>query len=218
MLQGFATSGVLVMAETPSESVTRPSLLFRLRDPQDGAAWGTFVDTYGPIVFGHCRRRGLRHEDAQDVTQRVFGRVAQAMRSFEYNAEVGRFRDWLGTVVRNEVNRFLKAERDAEQGRGGSDVLAILENVEARCEDSAWDAEFQAGILQAALARGRPHFEPDTWRAFELVWLENKPAEDVARSLGRTIDWVYVAKSRVLKHLWQEVQDLAEDASCGARF
>jgi hypothetical protein len=72
------------------------------------------------------------------------------MLSFEYKAEVGRFRDWLGTVVRNEVYRFLKAQRDADQGRGGSDVLALLENVEARCEDSAWDAEFQAGVLQAA--------------------------------------------------------------------
>ena len=25
---------------------TRPSLLLRLRDPQDGEAWGVFVETY----------------------------------------------------------------------------------------------------------------------------------------------------------------------------
>jgi hypothetical protein len=47
--------------------------------------------------------------------------------------------------------------------------------------------------------------------------LENNTAEDVAKQLGRTIDWVYVAKSRVLKHLWQEVRDLAEDAAYVAR-
>ena len=71
-------------------------------------------------------------------------------------------------------------------------------------------------MLRAALVRTRPHFEPTTWRAFELVWLENRPAAEVAREAGQPIDWVYVAKSRVLKRLWEEVQDLADDAALSA--
>ena len=34
------------------------------------------------------------------------------------------------------------------------------------------------------------------------------------RDLG--LDWVYVAKSRVLKRLWQEVQELADDSVLAA--
>ena len=52
-----------------------------------------------------------------------------------------------------------------------------------------------------------------TWQAFERVWREHRPAAEVAREFGKPIDWVYTAKSRVLKQLWEEVQDLADDAA-----
>ena len=76
--------------------------------------------------------------------------------------------------------------------------------------DTNWDAEFNAHILQMALGQCRPHFEAATWRAFELVWLENRPAMQVARELGQPIDWVYVAKSRVLGRLRQELAGLLD--------
>ena len=60
--------------------------------------------------------------------------------------------------------------------------------------------------------RSRPHFEEQTWRAFERAWLENRPAAEVAAELNVPIDRVYVAKSRVLERLQQEVQELAEDS------
>src|SRR5579864_458583 len=103
----FDATGNPFMAESASPE-TRPSLLLQLRDPADLAAWRSFVGVYGPLVYGLCRRGGLRHEDAEDVTQEVFGRVAKAIRSFEYQPEVGRFRSWLGTLVRNEVNRLFQ--------------------------------------------------------------------------------------------------------------
>lgn len=57
------------MAADSSGSSTRPSLLLRIRDPRDTEAWQTFVDVYGRLVYRHCRNRGLRHEDAENVTQ-----------------------------------------------------------------------------------------------------------------------------------------------------
>jgi RNA polymerase sigma factor (sigma-70 family) len=192
---------------------TRPSLLMRLRDPADAAAWGTFVDVYGPLVYGHARRRGLRHEDGEDVTQRVFARVTGAIRSFDYRPDVGRFRDWLGTVVRNEVNRFLSKESRAVRGTGGAEDGGLLDSIAAPTADTAWTAEFNAHLLQVALARCRPRFAESNWRAFERVWLEHRPAAEVAREFDQPIDWVYTAKSRVLKQLWQEVQELADDAA-----
>ncbi len=198
------------MPDTPSSLNTRPSLLLRLRDPRDGESWKTFVDVYGPLVYASGRRRGLGHEDAEDVTQKVFARITEAIRKFQYQPERGRFRDWLGTLVRNEINRFLKKEVRAVHGQGTEDGL---ENLAAPETDTAWSAEFNAHILRTALTLSRPHFEEVTWRAFELIWLHNRPAAAVAGELGQPIDWVYVAKSRVLKHLWNEVQELADDAA-----
>jgi len=190
---------------------TRPSLLLRLRDPRDAEAWQTFVDVYGPLVYGHGRRRGLKHEDAEDVTQKVFARITDAIRTFQYEPEVGRFRDWLGAIVRNEINRFLKQTVGTPQGKGG-EVDPAVENLPATAAETPWTTEFNARVLQVALERCRPRFEPATWRAFERVWLEHAPAPLVAQEAGQPIDWVYVAKSRVLKLLAEEVRELADDA------
>ena len=199
------------MADSGSRFHTRPSLLLRLLDPQNAEAWRTFVDVYGPLVYGHAQRRGLRHEDAQDVTQRVFARVSTAIRTFDYQPDIGRFRDWLGTIARNEVNRFLKQDRGTVRGRGGeeSDVAQAV----APVADSTWTAEFNSHLLQLALKRAKVRFEPPTWRAFERVWLENASAQEVAQEMGQPIDWVYVAKSRALKQVWEEVQELAADTT-----
>jgi RNA polymerase sigma-70 factor (ECF subfamily) len=187
-------------------------LLLRIRDPRDAEAWRTFVDVYGRLVYRHCRNRGLRHEDAENLTQDVFAQVSQSIRRFDYRPEIGRFRDWLGTVTRNEINRFLKKEVRMARGGGGVEEERVLDGVAAREEDTAWTEEFNAHLLATALARSRPHFEEQTWRAFELVWLEKRPAAEVAEELKVPIDRVYVAKSRVLERLQQEVQELAEDS------
>ena len=200
------------MADSGSRFHTRPSLLVRLLDAQNAEAWRTFVDVYGPLVYGHAQRRGLHHEDAQDVTQKVFSRVSTAIRTFDYQPDIGRFRDWLGTIVRNEVNRFLRQDRGNVRGRGGEEESSLDQAV-APIADTAWTAEFNNHILQLALKRAQVRFEPPTWRAFQRVWLENGSAQDVAREMGQPIDWVYVAKSRVLKQVWEEVQDLAADTT-----
>jgi DNA-directed RNA polymerase specialized sigma24 family protein len=86
-----------------------------------------------------------------------------------------------------------------------------VEAVAGPDQDTAWREELYRRILEVALARTRPHFEERTWRAFTGVWREGRPAAEVAQELGQTIDEVYVAKSRVLKRLRQEVSELAED-------
>ena len=203
------------MAESASPE-TRPSLLLRLRDPADTASWRSFVDVYGPLVYGLCRRGGLRHEDAEDVTQEVFGRVAKAIRAFEYQPEVGRFRSWLGTLVRNEVNRLFQKKGADVLDQGVGAPAQALDSLAASLDDTAWATAFNAHILETALARSRPHFEEATWRAFELTWLESRPPVEVGGQLGRSLDFVYIAKSRVLKRLWEEVQELADDSVLGA--
>jgi RNA polymerase sigma factor (sigma-70 family) len=198
------------MSDTGSTFHTRPSLLLRLRDAQDGASWQTFVDVYAPLVYRYCRGRGLQDADAADVSQEVLVQVAQSLRTFEYNPERGRFRDWLGTVTRSKITRFREKQGPAA-GTGGNETNSTLAEAAAPVADAEWTAEFNAGVLRAALARARPCFEPATWQAFERVWLEHRSADETAHELGLPMDVVYQAKSRVLKRLRQEVLELAED-------
>ena len=191
---------------------TRPSLLARVRDVQDAEAWNTFVALYAPLVYRYVRHRGLQDADAADLTQEVLGEVVRAIRSFDYRPERGRFRDWLRTIARRRLARFLQGRSCRPEETRDTEALEDLEAVEEG-GGVDWDESFNARVLVTALGRIRPCFEPMTWRAFERVWLENRSAAETARELSIRIDRVYVAKSRVLKRLEQEVHEIVEDFS-----
>jgi len=188
----------------PDDLETRPSLLARVRDASDDAAWGRFVGTYGRLILAECRRRGLKWDDAEDVAQMVLTRIFRSMRSFEYRPERGRFRDWLGAIVRNEVRRFQKRERPRS-----ADTSLMLDDLAD--DDTAWNEAFAHHILAVAMDECRPHFEPRTWSVFECVWIHRKPAAQVAQEFQVPLDWVYVAKSRVLKRISAVVEELTND-------
>src|SRR5262245_44373845 len=111
--------GYSPMDDTPSWLHTRASLLVRLRDPRDGDAWRLFADTYVPLVYGHLRRHGLQEADAADVAQEVLTQVARSIGGFDYQPERGRFRGWLGAVVRSKLARFFKQQGRAAHAAGG---------------------------------------------------------------------------------------------------
>src|SRR5271157_986492 len=57
------------MNESP---VTRHSLIVKLRDPADSAAWGEFLAIYEPLVYRLGRLKGLQYADARDLCEAVF--------------------------------------------------------------------------------------------------------------------------------------------------
>lgn len=184
-----------------SEPVTRPSMLLRLRNYHDASAWQTFADVYGRLVYRYCRRRGLQEADAVDVMQEVLVQVSRSMPRFDYHPQRGTFRGWLATVTRNKLNRFWKRARATSQ-------LSLADA--PTTSDIAWDDEYHQMLLAAAIQRTKPHFEPVTWQAFELVWFDQLDAAAAARRLKLPIERVYVAKSRVLKRLQRAVTELAD--------
>jgi len=68
---------------------TRFSLLARLKDEDDGQAWGEFLEIYTPVVYGFARKCGLQDADASDVTQDVFGSVFRSIGGFQCNRGKG---------------------------------------------------------------------------------------------------------------------------------
>ena len=93
---------------------TKASLLIRLRNtPSDQAAWGEFVDRYGPQIYAWCRHWRLQEADAQDVAQTVLLRLARTMPEFVYDSARS-FRGWLRTLTQNAWSDLVR-----DQQRGG---------------------------------------------------------------------------------------------------
>lgn len=65
-----------------------------------------------------------------------------------------------------------------------------------------------AEVVRRGLERIRGQFEPRTWQAFRAVAVDGRPAADVAAELGVTVGAVYMARSRVLKRLQEELDGL----------
>lgn len=198
------------MNEPESTLHTRPSLLMRLRDAADDTAWRTFVATYAPLLYHWCRRAGLQDADAADVSQEALLQVVRSIRTFVYQPQRGRFRDWLGVVVRRRLSRFREQQSRGVAASSAESELA-LEQADSAPADPEWIAEFNAQVLRVALERIRPEFEAATWQVFEQTWLAGRSAAETAAQAGLSIQAAYVAKHRVLKRLEEEVLHLAEN-------
>jgi RNA polymerase sigma factor (sigma-70 family) len=198
------------MDEPPS---TRPSLLVRLRDGGDHEAWTCFVDVYGPLIYAFARTKGLQDADAADVVQDVLCAVAGAIKKLEYDPQRGSFRGWLFTVVRNRLLRFWSRQSRAGRGTGDSSHVRHLEEVPSREDvpDAAWDREHERCRFAWAAERVRDQVQPSTWAAFWKTAVEGASGQKAAAELGITVAAVYLAKSRVMARLKEQVRRVLGD-------
>lgn len=160
---------------------TRPSLLLRLRDPQDERAWREFLEIYEPLIERLARRRGLQHADARELVQEVFVAVAGAIDRFDPNQSKGSFRGWLTTITRNLTINLLRREGRQLRGTGDSDFLQLMNQQPDPASDNTalFDLEYRRRLFQFAAERVQEQCELVTWQAFWQTSIEQLPMSDV---------------------------------------
>ena len=89
----------------------------------DDGAWEALVKEHTQRVYGLCYRFTRKHADAQDLTQDVFLRVFQTLRTFRSNE--ASFTGWLIRITRN----------------------LLIDNYRRTCDDRVtWSIEDQPGM------------------------------------------------------------------------
>jgi RNA polymerase sigma factor (sigma-70 family) len=196
------------------EPTTRHSLVLRLRNLDDEAAWAEFVQLYEPLVYRLARRKGLQEADAYDLCQEVFRAVAGAIGRWDPDPGKGRFRAWLFRIARNLLVNFLVRQRHQVAGSGRTSIQEMLEARPA--DDAQAEAEFAIEFRRRAFRwvaqRVQGEFTESTWQAFWQTGVEGRPVAVVAAELGLSAGAVYVARSRVLARLRDAVTRLADDS------
>lgn len=198
------------------EPITRRSLVLRLCNLDDQAAWAEFVDVYEPLVYRLARAQGLQDADARDLCQEVFRAVAAAVPRWDPDPAKGTFRGWLFRIARNLLVKSLARQRRQPRGTGRTSVQELLEAQPAADPQAEAEAEvaaaFQRRAFRWAAEQVQQEFAASTWQAFWQTGVQNRPVAAVAQELGLSVGAVYVARSRVLARLRARVEQLTGDS------
>lgn len=189
--------------------LTTATVLQKLRDFQDRDAWDSFADRFRQPVVSFARGMGLKPADAEDVAQETLLAFAEAYRRGQYDPAKGRLSRFLFGIA---YRQSLKARR-ISGGAVAKDVTVAnpgtgfwSEVPDEQTATGIWDTEWERSLLDRCMQQARLEFEPQTFRAFELVVRDGKSPDEAATSLGLTVKSVYNAKHRILKRV-RELRD-----------
>ena len=187
---------------------TRPSLILRLKNSDDMLAWQEFVEIYQPLIYSLAVQRGLQKADADDVSQEVMSRIARHIEKWNPDHERASFRGWLATITRNETLLFFR--KHGRRPMTGKDSTFGQLSIELK--ESEFDLERDRQIFAWASQNVQGRFDNKNWQAFWLTAVEEQPVSKVAQQLQISKAQVYVARSRVMAALKNEVEQTEFDS------
>ncbi len=199
------------MAKPPE---TRVSLILKLAEPSNVVAWQEFAEIYTPMLLDAAKRKGLQPADCEDVAQEILFGVARSIQRFKPDKQRAKFRTWLWRIARNLIADFIAGDQRRVSSKQGDSWIeaastrAHWQLTNAQREDLQRD--LRSSLYRAAAARVRRRLATKTWAAFEITAIEGRSAAVASQATGSSVGAVYVARSRVMKLLSQEVERLGD--------
>jgi RNA polymerase sigma-70 factor (ECF subfamily) len=188
---------------------THTTLLNRLSNGVDPAAWKEFHERYNDLLRGFAYRYGLQQADCDDIVQEVLLALSRTMPGFEYDPSRGKFRSYLKTLTIRTVFQIL---RQKSSQKTLEDVDSAIEHAMTDPDTEAmWEAEWRHHHVRRAMARLESEFNEKDRMAFSLYAVKNRSAGETADSLGLSLDQVYQAKSRILRRLSEMIEEQIRD-------
>jgi len=192
---------------------TRWSMLSRLKNWQDDKSWQEFFDTYWELIYSVAIKAGLTQTEAQDAVQETLLAVARNISAVKRDPARGPFKSWLLNTARWKImDQFRKrpptaaAGRSREKAPDDTPTAARMPNP-ASCDlSAAWEMEWTARVLLAALERVKQKVSPLEVQVFDLCVTRAVPVKEVAKRLNLKLWKVYFAQKRVAHLVKREVE------------
>lgn len=194
------------------ESSRTSSTLLRAAAAQNATAWMEIVDRYGPLVYRFARRHGLQPACANDVVQEVFTAVAKNLATFRHDRPGDSFRSWLLTITWNKLRDRGRQNRRSPKAAGGSDAQAVFQALSFSQSNSTTLEKLpdeRMLLVRKAIDQVREEVSDEKWAIFCSVVIDGCSPKEAAAIFGTTTNVVYLAKSRILHRLRQELESLS---------
>jgi RNA polymerase sigma-70 factor, ECF subfamily len=145
----------------------------------DDSAWERIVTSYGRRVYNLSYRYTSRKDEAEDLTQDIFIRVYQNLKSFRSDA--GSFQSWILKIGRNLIIDHYRQTRRFQQAGGTEDLETMNlpdEHVPSphRVAEQSEASRFLRDGLQA--------LSPELKEAIVLRDLEGMAYQEISELLG----------------------------------
>jgi len=143
------------------------------------AAWETIVNSFGRRVYNLSYRYTGRKEEAEDLTQEIFIRVYQNLKS--YRPDAGTFQNWVLKVGRNLIIDHYRQTRRFQQAAGTEE----METMNLR-DNKLPNPHRAAEQLEASrfLQDGLQALSPELKEAIILRDLEGMAYQEIAELLS----------------------------------
>ena len=188
---------------------TRRSLLGRLKNWQDQDSWQEFSKIYERLIWDTARKAGLTEVEAQEVVQETLLSVAKKIAGFNYDANVGSFRNWLLQITKRRiVDQFRKRRPQTQYTAQAPSRVEEIPDATALSFEALWNEEWHLAVLEMARAFVKQNVGAKQYRMFEMYVLQQQPMRLVTKTLGVNAAQVYMAKYRITQLLKREIKHL----------
>jgi len=146
----------------------------------ENSAWESLLRVYTRKIYNLCCRFTGRVEEAEDLTQEVFIKVFQTLRTFD--AAQGSFSTWLHRVARNHlVDHYRRTKKD----RITASIEDDLETIQEKPSPGTGPAgHLEAREREEQLQRGLDRLSPDLREAVVLRDLHDLDYLEISQVLG----------------------------------
>lgn len=191
-------------------ATTRSTLLAKIRDPENAAAWERFFNTYAGYIYSIAYRAGLQPADADEATQATLLQVMKQLTAAPYDRSKGPFHTWLAICAKSRTRDNLRAIRARQkhettmsaQSPGGESRESACSLARDFMAADAFvqlaDEEWQALVHDHALKALRDKISAKAFTLFHAYCIEEWPLEKVMAATGASRASVYQTKHRVL--------------------
>jgi len=182
----------------------------RLKNWDDQQSWQEFCRIYERIIYEIALKAGLRKVEAQEVVQETLLSIAKKIAGFDYNPEIGSFKNWLLKITKRRIVDQLRKRPLVAETDGAITIEQLSDNSVSALE-TAWDEEWRGAVLEMARALVKRRVGDKQYKMFELYVLQQLPLKKVTAARRVNAAQFYMAKYRISKLLKSEMKRLEKN-------
>lgn len=183
---------------------TRSSHLRRLKNGEE-EAWREFYRKYRAMILAVGRKLHLPEKDSEDLMQEVAAVCHRRLQTFIYDRDRCRFRSFLFQVTANLSRNLRRKDRTAVPAK-----FAPVDSMVSGL-DEQFLREYEQFILDKSFLILKESVDSETYLAFEMLFIEDRPVPEVAAVTGKTANALYSIKHRCLKKLQKIITELQNE-------